>query len=179
MKRCGRLADLLAVAARELLPHGLDHFPLPGDELQGTGHVLTELAEPVPTTARACCRRIDHHALPGQVVGKGSSRFRALTHEPCDGRGLGDGKFRRDLIFGGAGLQLLELEFHLILKLGAPFLAGPIELALQLGDPERLMRDQGLIVGGHGLGHRQLGRGIEMLLFCRRCLGAGCCQRLP
>jgi hypothetical protein len=37
MERCGRLADLLTVPAGELLPHGLDHFPLPGDALVSIG----------------------------------------------------------------------------------------------------------------------------------------------
>ena len=43
MERRGRLADALAVAARELLAHVLDHLPLAGNDLQGLGHVLAQL----------------------------------------------------------------------------------------------------------------------------------------
>jgi hypothetical protein len=45
MKRCRRVADLLTVAAAELLPHRLDHFPLARHRFQRPGHVFTELAQ--------------------------------------------------------------------------------------------------------------------------------------
>jgi hypothetical protein len=40
-----RLGDRLAGAAGELLPHVLDHLPLPGNEFQRLGHVLADLAQ--------------------------------------------------------------------------------------------------------------------------------------
>ena len=42
-RRC--LADGLAVAARELLAHRLDHLPLAGNDLQGLGDVLAQLRQ--------------------------------------------------------------------------------------------------------------------------------------
>ena len=63
-----RLADLLAVPARELLPHRLDHFPLTRHQFQRPGHVFAELAQATAAAAFARRRRIDHHALARKVV---------------------------------------------------------------------------------------------------------------
>src|ERR1019366_10490398 len=82
----GRLADLLAVATGELLAYGLDHLPLPGDRLQGAGHVLAELAKPAAAAARTRRRRIDHHARSGQMIGKGGPRLRTLADEGRPGQ---------------------------------------------------------------------------------------------
>ena len=71
MERCRRLADLLAIPAGELLPHGFDHLPLARDHLQGPGYVLAQLAQPRAAAALASRRRIDHHALARQVIGEG------------------------------------------------------------------------------------------------------------
>jgi hypothetical protein len=43
MEGRGRLADLLAIAAGELLAHMLDHLPLPRNHLERLGDVLAEL----------------------------------------------------------------------------------------------------------------------------------------
>lgn len=53
MERGRSLADLLAVAAGELLAHRLDHFPLARNDLEGLGDVLTQLAQPIAATALA------------------------------------------------------------------------------------------------------------------------------
>ena len=66
---CGRLADLLAVSAGELLPDGLDHLPLARLRFQRPGHVLAELAQTVAAATFAGRRRIDHHAFARKVVG--------------------------------------------------------------------------------------------------------------
>ena len=44
MERCRWLSDLLAIPARELLPDGLDHLPLAGDDLERLGDIFTQLA---------------------------------------------------------------------------------------------------------------------------------------
>ena len=53
MERRRGLADALAVAARELLAHLLDNFPLAGDGLEGLGDVLPELGQPGAAAAGA------------------------------------------------------------------------------------------------------------------------------
>ena len=68
MEWCGRLGDLLAVPARELLPHRFDHLPLARSGLQRSRHVLAKFAQTVSTTAVTRCRRIDHHALARQML---------------------------------------------------------------------------------------------------------------
>src|SRR3954451_24686058 len=55
MRRRRRLRDRLAGAARELLTHVLDHFPLPRNEFQRLGHVLADLAQAPATTTWADC----------------------------------------------------------------------------------------------------------------------------
>lgn len=52
VERRGRLRDLLAVPARELLPHGLDHLPLARDHFQRLGHVLAELRQAAAAAGR-------------------------------------------------------------------------------------------------------------------------------
>jgi hypothetical protein len=47
----GRLADLLAVPARELLAHRLDYLPLARNDLQRLGNVLAHLYDPGGSTA--------------------------------------------------------------------------------------------------------------------------------
>src|SRR5438874_11954352 len=53
MERRRSLADLLAVAAGELLADMLDHLPLPRNDLQRLGDVLTQLAQPRAAAAKA------------------------------------------------------------------------------------------------------------------------------
>jgi hypothetical protein len=150
--RC--LADLLAIPAGELLPHRFDHLPLARDRLQGPGHVLAQLAQPRSATTIASRRRIDHHALAREVVGEGVS-FGALAGESRHRRGLGDGDFRGEFIFGGARFQFLELQRQLIDEPGRSLRARAVDLTLQLGDPQLLMGDQGQVFGRLGPRHRQ------------------------
>jgi len=70
-------------------------------------------------------------------------------------RGLGNGAFRGQLIFGGARFQLLELQRQLIDEPLRSLRAGTVELALQLGDPQLLMRNQGQVFRRLGPCHRQ------------------------
>src|SRR5690349_1648116 len=46
MERRGRLADLLAIAAGELLAYRLDQLEAARDLLQSPGHILTDLRQP-------------------------------------------------------------------------------------------------------------------------------------
>src|SRR3990170_5291136 len=70
MERCRGLGDLLAIPARELLPDGLDHLPLAGDDLERLGDILTQLAQTIGTTARAGLWRGDDDAVARQMIGQ-------------------------------------------------------------------------------------------------------------
>src|SRR5258708_20682581 len=48
--RAKNLTDLLTVAAAELLPHRLDHFPLTRRAFQLPRPVFAEFAQPIPAT---------------------------------------------------------------------------------------------------------------------------------
>ena len=156
MERRRRLADRLAVAAGELLPHGLDHLPGSGDHLQRLGDVLAQLAQARAAAAVARRRRLDHHPITGKMLGEGVALSRPLAGETGHGRGLGHRQRRGDLIFRGAGLQLFELQLHLIRQPRRALRCGAVNLPLKLGDPQLLMGDQRQILGPHGLGDRQL-----------------------
>jgi hypothetical protein len=56
-----------------------------------------------------------------------------------------------DLVLGGRGFQLFELQLHLIQKPRCPFRARPEKFALQLLDLKFEMRDQRLLDGEFGL----------------------------
>ena len=90
------------------------------------------------------------------MVGEGIS-FGALAGEARHIRGLGDGDFRGEFILGGARLKLLELQRQLIDQPLRSLRARPVDLTLELGDPQLLMGDQGQVFGGLGSRHRQLG----------------------
>jgi len=154
MERCWRLADLLTVLAGELLPHRFDHLPPTRDRFQGAGHVLAQLAQPYAPTTVTRRRRINHQPLAGKVLGEGVS-FGARARERCHRRGLGHGAFRGQLIFGGAGFELLELQRQLIDEPLRSLRARAVELTLQLGDPQFLMRDHGQVFRRLGPCHRQ------------------------
>src|SRR4030081_1245873 len=53
MERRRGLADLLAIAAGELLADMLDHLPLPRDHLQRLGDVLAQFTQPRAAAAKA------------------------------------------------------------------------------------------------------------------------------
>jgi hypothetical protein len=65
-----RLGDRLAVSARVLLAHRLDHLPLTGNHLQRLGDVLAQLGQLLRPAAGAALRRRDHDALARQMVGE-------------------------------------------------------------------------------------------------------------
>jgi len=113
MERCRRLADLLAVAARELFAHRLDHFPLARHRFQRPGHVFAELAQAIAAAAFTRRWRIDHHALAGKMIGERIA-FGARARKSANSRRPGDGFLGRKFVFGGAGFQLFERQRQLV-----------------------------------------------------------------
>ena len=157
MERRRRLADRLAIPAGELLPHRLDHLPPPGPRLQRLRHVLAELAQTIAAAALAGRRRIDHHPLARQMVGERV----ALGAPACEGahRGrLRGGLFRRQLVFGGARRQFLELERQLVDQPLRPLRPLPVDLALELRDLQLLRGDQRHVFRRFRLRNRQFRR---------------------
>lgn len=163
MERGGRLADLLAVPAGELLAHTLDDLPLAGDHLQRLGDILTEPGQARPTAAQAGAWSRHDDPLSGQMLRErlaGRSLARERRHRR--GRGhprLGRGDLGGDLVAGGAGLKLFELQLHLIQQPGGALGVRAVALTVELRDLQLQMRDQGLIVGCLGAGDGDLGAG--------------------
>lgn len=115
VKRRRRLADPLAVPARHLLAHVLDDLPLARDHLQRLGDRLSELAQARAAAAVAGGRRRNYDALARQVI-RERLAVRAFARERSDVRRLGGCALGVDLVLGGVGLQLFELQLHLIEK---------------------------------------------------------------
>ena len=161
VKGCGRLGDPLAGPAGELLAHGLDHFPVPRHDLEGLGDVLAEFDQPA-AAARTGTRRWHHHPLAWQV-GRQRCPHRFLTGKATYCGGVRFGRPSGDLVFSGAGFQLLELQFQLIEQLAAALGRLPKPLALHLGD-------QQLQIGDHRFG---TGR-PSFRLLARHALGSQC-----
>jgi len=149
-----RLRNLLAIPAGKFLPHGLDHLPFARDRLQGFGDILTHLAKPVPAAAITSRRRVDHDTLVGEMFGEGGS-FATLAGKPGDRRDLGGSTFGSQFILGRTCRQFIELQRHLLDEQRRPLRPGAIDLPIQLGDPQFLMRDQGQIFRRFGARHRQ------------------------
>ena len=156
VERRRRLADPLAVPARHLLAHVLDHLPLARDHLQRLGDGLAELAQPRAAAAVAGRRRRNDDALARQMLGERLAG-RAFARERRNVRRLGGGALGGDLVLGGGGLQLFELQLHLIEQARRALRARPVDLPLELGDLQVLTRDRRRVVGQLGAGERQLG----------------------
>src|ERR1700751_775268 len=111
-ERRRRLADLLAVAAGELLTHGLNDLPLPRYRLKRLRDIFAELGEAARAAAAASGRTRHDHALARQMRRERLAR----------GLSAGEGTHRRGrcclrggkLILGRRGLELLELKLHLL-----------------------------------------------------------------
>jgi hypothetical protein len=160
MERRRLLAERLAVPAGELLPHCLDHLPPPGRRLERLRHVLAELAQAKAAAARAGGRGIDHHALARQVI-----RERVALGAPA-GKGAhgcrpGCRLFRRQFVFRGAGFELFKFERQLVDQPRRALRPLPVDLALELGDPQLLLRDQRHVLRGFRLRDRQFCRDLE------------------
>ena len=162
MERCRRLADLLAVAAAELLAHRLDHFPLARHRFQRPGHVFAELAQAIAAAAFTRRWRIDHHALAGKMIGERIA-FGARARKSAHSRRPGDGFLGRKLVFGGAGFQLFERQRQLVDQARRAFRSLPVDLALELGDPQLLLGNQRTVFRRLRTGDRKLRCDIQSL----------------
>jgi hypothetical protein len=141
MERCRRLADLLAVAARELLPHRLDHLPLARHRFQRPGHVFAEFAQAIAAAAFTRHWRIDHHALAGKMI-RERIAFGARARKSAHARRLGNSPLRRKFVFSRGGFQLFECQRQLVDQARRAFRPLPVDLALKLGDPQLLLGNQ-------------------------------------
>lgn len=165
MERRGRLTDLLAFPAGELLPDRLDYLPLPRNDLQRLGDVLTHLRDTIRAAAVTAGRGLDHHALTGKMFGE---RFacRLAARESAN-----LGRLRRllglDRILGGRRFQFLELQFQLIDQPGPPFGGFAVLFSPQLGDLQAQRLDQRLGARREGARSRQFGFGSRRTGFRR------------
>jgi hypothetical protein len=150
-----RLADLFAVPAGELLPHGLDHFPLTRLRFKRARHVFAEFAQARASTAFARHRRINHHALTRKMVGERIA-LGALARKSAHVGRLGDRPFRREFVFRRARFQFFEHERQLIDQPRRAFRFLAVNLTLQFRNPQRLLRDQRRIFRSLRARHRQL-----------------------
>ena len=154
-----RLRDPLAVPARELLPHRLDHLPTARDHLKGLGHVLVDLRQPLRSAARAGRGRRHHHAFARQVFREGLAR-RLAADERLDLGAPGRRLPGRQLVLGRARRELAEREFQLVEKTLLALRPSSVERATELLDHQRQGGNLGFRVGRLGLGRRRscLGR---------------------
>ena len=171
MKGRRRLADPLAVAAGELLADSLDHFPLPGDHLQRLGDVLAHLHDARRAAAGAGGRRLDHHALARQMLGKRLARGTAAL-EGGDRRLLDQG-FGPGVIVAEIRLEILELHLQLFDQPGMAFGTMAVLLAPELCDLQPKMPDHLLGSRNHGLNLGQFASGGDQFAFRSGCAGLG------
>ena len=156
VERCRGLCDLLAVPARKLLANRLDYLPGARAHLERLGDVFAELGEPVPAAGRAGTGGRHHDTLARQVLGE-RLPCGPLTLEGGDRGGLGCRFLGDEVVLGSIGLELFELELHLIEQAAASFGAGAILFAPQLGDLQLEVGDQRLDGALAGMGVGQLG----------------------
>jgi hypothetical protein len=149
MERRGRLRNRLARAAREFLPHRLDHLIAARDALEALGNGLAEFGQHA-AAARTLRRRWQHHALARQMR-RQRRPYRLGAPERAHRRHLRRiGRSRRFVLRGGS-LGFLELHLQLIEQLAAA-LRGRIEaITLQLGNQQLEMRHHCFGPGGAGL----------------------------
>ena len=100
MERCWRLADLLAIPARELLADILDHLLLPRDRFQRLGDRLPKIAQPAATAANTNGRSRHDHSFTRQMFGEWLAR-RTPAGERRHRRGLRHRLLGGDLVLGG------------------------------------------------------------------------------
>ena len=133
MERRRRLRYPLAVPARELLAHRLNHLPPARDHLQRLRHVLADFGQLVRPTARAGRGHGNHHALARQVVGERFARGPAAD-EPLDLSAPGRRLLSRQLVLGCTRLELVERELHLVEQALLALRAPAVERATELLD---------------------------------------------
>lgn len=154
----GRLADLLAITAGELLADRLDQLEATRDLLQRPGHILTDLRQPRPTAAGAGRWRLNDDALAFDVIWPWLAH-RPLAHEGADVLRLRRCDLGSKLILARRGGEFFELQFQLLDQARRALGALPVQFAFELLDSQLEMRDQHLVVrqlrprtGSHRLG---------------------------
>jgi len=145
MERCGRLADLLAIAAGELLAYRLDQLEAARDLLQRLGHILTDLRQPRSTAAGTGRWSLNDDALAFDVIRPW------LAHRPLALKGADVlrprcGGLRGKLILARRGDEFFELQLQLLEQPCGALGALPVQFAFELLDPQLEMRDQRLVV---------------------------------
>ncbi len=133
---------MVALPAGELLPHRLDHLPLPRDHLQRLGDVFTQLRQLGRTAARAALRDRDQDALAREVLGERLTG-RPLALERLHGLRPGCRLIGRQLLLGRRRLQLFKLKLHLLQQPRLALRASAVKLPLQLLDLQLVVGDQG------------------------------------
>ena len=145
-ERRRRLADRLAIAAGELLPHMLDHLPAARDHLQRLRDILAESAQPPhPPQHRHLTGAGSTTRSRGQVLGEWLAR-RALADEGGHvGRACG-GPVRRPISSSVAAVSASSSPSSIcsINRAGA-FGALAIKRMPKLGDLQLLVGDQRLV----------------------------------
>ena len=185
MERRGRLADRLAIPARELLPHRLDHLEAARDLLERFRHVLAQLRQPCAAATPADRRRLNHDTLALNVIRKGFAH-RALAGEGAHGLRFRRCRFSRQFILGRRRHQFFELQFQLVDQPLGALTAWAMLLALEFADLQLQIRDQRFGAGQPrlrigGVGDRRIALGLAaqpcLALGQQRGLGAGKVRR--
>jgi hypothetical protein len=142
VKGCRRLRDRLAVAAGELLAHGLPHEPAARDDVEGLGDDLADLGQPAAAAAAADRGRRDHDPLARQMLRQRAPGGPLPDMRRHDRARFRLGGFARRLVLGRGLLELGQLQLELIDEPLAPL----------AGLPELLARwpHVGLITAGGG-----------------------------
>ena len=149
------LGDRFAIPAGELLPHGLDHLP------PARRHSPASASRPRRACAGADRRSIRRSSeepsrwFPGKMLRKGIA-LRGPPGEAANVRRPGDGSLRRQFVFRCAGLKLLEFERQLLDQPRRALRSLAVDLALELGDPKLLLRDQRHVFRSLRSGYSQL-----------------------
>ena len=168
-----RLRDRLAFPTRELLPHRLDHLPLPRDHLQRLGDILAQFRQLRRPAAGTAFWHGDHNALARQMIGERLAR-RPLALERLhslrpDRRSLG-----RQLVLGRCRLQIFELKFHLIQQPRFALRTAAVKLPPELLDLQLEMGVQcftagevRLSIGRFGLDNRCIGLSYDARITLR------------
>src|SRR5436190_19098032 len=145
MERRRRLADLLAIAAGELLAHRLDQLEAARDLLQRLGHILTDLRQPRSTAAGTGRWSLNDDALALDVI-RPWLAHRPLAHERADILRLRHCGLRGELILARRGDEFFELQLQLLQQPRRALGALTVQFAFELLDPQLEMRDQRLVV---------------------------------
>ena len=150
VERCRWLGDLLAIAAGELLAHGLLDEPVPWHDVEGLGDDLAHLGEPMAAAAGAGGRRRHDHPLAWQVRRQRPACRAAAAHglpRPCRA-----GSFGGHLVLGCGLLELGELELELLDQPVAALAGLPEPLAAGFGEQQLETLDLEPGAGDHGFG---------------------------